>query len=835
MKRIFASAIAIATTITMSAAPLSPEQALHRAFDNGPMKIPGKQLAALKLAHSVTSGNGTPAIYVFDRPASSGYVIVSADDVAAPILGYADNGSFNKEDMPPQMEWWLSEYATRIANYSSSAAYTTRATQHPAVAPLMKTVWNQGTPFNNLCPLKDGTRCPTGCVATAVAQVMKYYNYPASGKGRVTGPDGILRLDNIKFDWDNMISSYNGDYTKTQATAVATLMQAVGYASKMSYSPNGSGALSLNAAKALSQNFKYNSNIRYLQRDYFNATEWNEIVYAEIAAGRPVLYGGQSTSVGHEFVCDGYDGNGYFHFNWGWGGMSDGYFLLDALNPDSVGTGGGEGGGYNSGQDIIIGVQPETGENSPRVTQFGSLTATTSGVTLNLSASYKSNTGSWVNAGIVAINVEIAAEFAPVSGTSAPQYSSLWNGNMDALNLDGYNVSYSGIKASKSITIPSTLSDGKYKVTICSRDAGSSNSPWLPVLTTNGAYNYIYLTKSGGTYKVEELKEAELSIISATPTTDVYYQNACKIKLSVANNSELEMTGGFFPVLLSGTKEVMIGEGISLTLQPGEQVEKEFVTVFELLEGAAAPTRSMNYTLRFLKGANSEEYYNHSTLLKMNILTGTPSLKITDYCVEGAGTKEITIGNETKTAFVASNAADIPFSAQITNSGAFFGSQLYTLIFNADLSGYNISSAAMGPTPILGKEESATVKGSADFTAGEVGKAYAAGLFYASNEGLQQLKSCPIIYFTIDPSSGINDMTADGETYLYYDHASHSVIANGGITAIEIYDLNGCKLAHTSGNSTGTLTLSLEDISSGVVVAVGRSATGETRTLKILL
>ena len=130
-----------------------------------------------------------------------------------------------------------------------------------------------------------------------------------------------------------MIDSYNGSYTDEQAAAVAYLMKACGYSCDMAYTPNSSGALSINAAKALFENFKYNPNLQYLNRDYLSATEWENIIYAELAAKRPVLYGGRSSSVGHEFVCDGYDGNGYFHFNWGWGGMSDGYFLLDALNP----------------------------------------------------------------------------------------------------------------------------------------------------------------------------------------------------------------------------------------------------------------------------------------------------------------------------------------------------------------------------------------------------------------------------------------------------------------------------------------------------------------------
>lgn len=828
------SMLALAGVFAAGAAPLTPDQALRRAMGDGPMKIAGKQMSSMRLAHSMTTEAGNPAVYVFDRPASSGYIIVSADDTAAPLLGYADSGEFDAEAMPPQMQWWLSEYAAQIANSTTTEAYVTRASVHAAIAPLMKTVWNQTTPFNNLCPVVNGYRCPTGCVATAVAQVMKYYNYPASGTGRVTGPTDWLRLDNIKFDWENMIDSYNGSYTNTQATAVATLMQAVGYACKMSYSPNGSGALGINAALALFNNFKYNPNIQYLERRYINATDWDEIIYGELKAGRPVVYGGQSTSVGHEFVCDGYDGNGYYHFNWGWGGMSDGYFLLDALNPDSVGTGGGEGGGYNSAQDIIIGVQPEATSVNPRVTQWGTLTATMSGSTMNILVDNAGVKGNWLNTGISAIDVNIAAEFKRVTGTTTPVYSSLYSGNIGALTVNGNQVSYKGIYGSGSISVPPTLTDGKYKVTICCKSTTDPNAPWIPVSTRTGEYNFVYLTKSGSSYTVENLPQAELTIVSATPTTEVYYGSACKIKISVSNSSELEMTGGFFPVLLTGDEEVMLGEGITMTLQPGEKKEQEFTTVFELLQGATAPNRSKNYTLKFLKGANSTEYYDWEALLKMNVMNGAPNLKVTDYCVENANTRKESIGGAERDAYVVTNLAEIPFSATVTNQSTFFGSQLYTLIFNGDLSGKNLTSGAMGPTPILASGESAQVKGSISFTDGEVGKSYAAVMFYTSVSGIEQLRTCPIIYFTVDPFSGINDITANSGSPLTYDRAARCITGDSTIKAIEIYDLNGRKLNGISGEE-GSLTLSLEGMTPGMIIAIGRTATGETHTLKILL
>lgn len=778
MKRITSLAIMSATTLALLAAPLTPEQALRRVQGNSALKMPSKSGTSMKLSFSMQTQKGEPAVYIFDRPASSGYLIVSADDTATPLLGYADSGSFDANNMPPQLEWWLSEYASQIDYASANGIKNTYApiANKKEIAPLVETKWNQGTPYNNLCPSVNNVKCPSGCVATAMAQVMKFWNYPEVGTGRVTATlpsggtgEGFINLAQKPFDWNNMIDSYSGyDYTNEQGNAVATLMQAAGYAAKMNYAPGGSGALSINAAISLSKNFKYNPNIQYLQRLYFNASEWNEIVYNELAAGRPILYGGQSTSVGHEFVCDGYDGNGYFHFNWGWGGMSDGYFILDALNPNSVGTGGGAGGGYNSRQDIIIGIQPSSVETDVYLTQFGNLSASASGSNISLALNYNGNVGNWVNAGISAVKVRMGAEIVSVDNPEIkPQYVRLFSNDIDipALTLNGYNISYQGIKGNATVSIPSILPNGKYKVTVCTQDANKTDAPWTPVCTTNGAYNFVYVTKNGNSCSVENFNETELSIVSAEPTTQVYYENACRFRLSVKNNSNLELSGGFYPVLYDGNTPAFLGEGITMSLAPGESDNVEFVTTFELLNGVSAPTETKEYTLRFSKNASGSAFYNWSKPLSMGLLLRAPSFNTSNYCIEGAPTREETINGQTRTAFVVPDPSEIPFAATITNTGTFFGSPVYTLIFNSTLSGFNLTSLAMGPTAILNRGESATVAGSADFTEAEDGEAYAAALFYINGGKLTQHNGSQILYFIVDSTaSAVNDIESDNTT-----------------------------------------------------------------------
>ncbi len=842
IKYVFTTAVAMASAIAIMASPLTPDQALQRLNGNTSLKVASRNAALLKLVHTVTAQSGIPAMYVFNYTTDKGYVILSADDSAVPMLGYADNGSFEISEIPPQMEWWLSQYADEIAGASSSAAYTTRTETREAISPLVKTKWDQSAPYNNLCPKISSTACPTGCVATAMSQVMKYWNYPANGTGygTITLPTGAtgdqtMNLRTTKFDWDNMLDSYTGNYTTDQATAVATLMKATGYATNMSYSLSGSGALAMNAAMAFSKNFSYNSNIQYLQRKYFRATDWENIIYNELAAGRPVMYGGQSTSVGHEFVCDGYDGNGYYHFNWGWSGISDGYFQLNALNPDAVGIGGGEGGGYNNTQDIIIGVQPTSENVMAYLSQWGSLTGSLSGTKLSLTANYNDATGYWINTGITELKVNIGVEFQSEDGETTVYQSIGSNVTIAALQVSGNQVQYGYTAGRASLTVPSDLADGKYKVTVCYQNIADSNPTWNPVCTTEGAYNYIYLTKSGSSYSVENMAETEITISSAEIASGLYYNNASRIKLELSNTSELEMTGSFYPVLLSGTNPVMLGEGVTETLLPGETKTIEFSTWFELLANASAPTRVSGtpYTLRFIKDTSSTDesnYYNYSTSVSMKILSATTDVKVNELKVKDAPVKQVDVAGTTQSVYVANDASSIPMSANITNNGVFFGKIVYAMIFNGDLSGGNISYCVMGPTPALDQNQSFDLSGTLDFQEADVNTPYAASMYYYGDKGWTMMPvENNLIYFLIDPTSGVKDVTAETEE-LTFNRADKTVTANGAYVSLEVYDLNGIRIAEANGNEYLAVEI---PYANGIVIAVARKSNGEIKTLKI--
>ena len=259
----------MASFLWVSASVISPEDALQRVMDSG-VKVPTRALQAKsELSYTFNSKIGEATVYVFSNNRHEGYLIVSADDKTTPLLGYADEGSFDPDNIPPAMQGWLESYSRQIqfARTMPAVGMGTRAgVELPAwepVEPLLKTTWNQTAPFNKLCPKDAKGTSVTGCVATAMAQVMAYFKYPETGQGSssyewsyINGKDTVtqtLSMDysKITFDWDNMLDNYGKSYTSAQADAVATLMQACGYGVEMNYTSNESGAYSGFVARAL--------------------------------------------------------------------------------------------------------------------------------------------------------------------------------------------------------------------------------------------------------------------------------------------------------------------------------------------------------------------------------------------------------------------------------------------------------------------------------------------------------------------------------------------------------------------------------------------------------
>lgn len=323
----------------------------------------------------LTEAAGFRNLYIYN--ANPGFIVMSADDRVQPVLGYSLTGSFDPATMPDNVRAWLQGYSDEIQSAIDCRATATaevaqqwhdlysgnrgaRATV--VVAPLIQTFWDQDDPYNQLCPTVSGTATYTGCVATAMAQVMKFWNWPIQGNGsksyRWNSQTLSVNFGNTTYDWANMTNTYDENSTEAQQTAVATLMYHCGVSVSMSYGTDGSGAYSTDVDDALTSYFRYNSStISYKTKQSYSSS-WLNLLKTDLNAGRPVYYSGSGTGGGHAFVCDGYDSDNYFHFNWGWSGMYDGYFLVSNLNPGTGGAGSGSSGTYNSSQAAIFGIQP---------------------------------------------------------------------------------------------------------------------------------------------------------------------------------------------------------------------------------------------------------------------------------------------------------------------------------------------------------------------------------------------------------------------------------------------------------------------------------------------
>lgn len=367
-----------------SAKQIGPERALEiaRQFSTTDTKLKSMSAspAQMKVVYTAKP-EGSPAdsddnglLYVVSSGDNAGYVMVAGDDVVInPVLGYSTAGEFDYDAAPDNLKWWIGEYA-RMIEYAAEHGMAVAETPKfdTSLDPLIKTHWNQDYPFNDLCPmLDDGSRAYTGCVATAMAQVMKYHEWPEQGTGSHTYTDPYCgqtlsaNFGETTYRWDLMPNDYDGTWTAEQIKAVATLMAHCGVAVDMQYMPDGSGAYSGDVPAALVNYFGYAEDIIHRDRDYYTQNEWIEMMKAELDAGRPVYYHGQSTGGGHAFVIDGYNTDGYFHVNWGWGGQSDEYYQLATLDPYSGQGIGGTTAGYAYSQGAIFNMHRPTGNETP--------------------------------------------------------------------------------------------------------------------------------------------------------------------------------------------------------------------------------------------------------------------------------------------------------------------------------------------------------------------------------------------------------------------------------------------------------------------------------------
>lgn len=321
-----------------------------------------------------TSFENNPLYYIFNLQ-NEGFVIVSADDAVTPVIGYSLSGNYSGENAPPQFTSWMKQYENQIRHAIEIIAQPTAQTKKEwdhlltlnpsslvpfknqrAVDPLTTSKWNQDIFYNEMCPSVSGGpggHAYAGCVPTAMGQIMYYYRWPDHGTGSYSYEDppfGTLHanFDSTWYQWNNMTNSiYNSNH------GIAELLYNLGVSCDLVYGADGSGMFNHKAAFALKTFFKYSPQTQYIFRDSTNLN-WDSLIIAHLDRKMPLYYAGWSTpgTIGHAFVCDGYQDTTYFHFNWGWGGQDDGYFYLDDLTPG--------GNNFNLAQELIINIYPDT-------------------------------------------------------------------------------------------------------------------------------------------------------------------------------------------------------------------------------------------------------------------------------------------------------------------------------------------------------------------------------------------------------------------------------------------------------------------------------------------
>ena len=414
-------AFLLAGTVTQ-AAPVSPEQAkakaeafMKRSSVQGKMRKSGKVNADLTLAHSEKIAKGDQdAIYVFNRGTDAGYVLVAADDRIPEVIGYSVSGSFDPARMPVNMQSMIESWNNQIAWLIEHPDARTLAPQKPdrAIEPLLGEIkWDQGDPYNRQCPVvtqynqlgdSNGTGpAATGCVATALGQIMYYHKWPETGSGSVSytskGSDDTVQVsvdfEGYSYAWDKMLPSLAKNSDAEAIDAVSTLLYHVGAAFESVYGAS-TGATDVSVAPALKKYFGYDAGVSYLRREFYTEEEWAGKILNEFENGRPIAYGGVTQKKeGHFFVLDGVDTEGYYHVNWGWSGLEDGYYRLTLLEPGSQGIGGAESGNaFHYAQNMIIGIQKPV-EGSKEQINFASdyITSFSKTVSRQGTASLKAN------------------------------------------------------------------------------------------------------------------------------------------------------------------------------------------------------------------------------------------------------------------------------------------------------------------------------------------------------------------------------------------------------------------------------------------------------------
>ena len=572
---------------------------------------PAKRLQKAAAATTVTTpvewvftqyqaDNTTPAVFVFNST-DEGFVLVSAEDEARAVLGYSDQSTFDANNIPANMQFWLQMYADElrregavsdrgekgdkakkaIRREAKGERQETSTETYPTISPILgETIWGQGKPFNNKCPEINGEHTATGCVATAISQIMYVHKHPTKGTGSHSYTTETKQLNvsanfgNTTYDWANMIPDYTGSYTTAQADAVATLMYHVGVAADMDYTVEASGAVSSMALAALTKHFGYDKAITVLPKDFMTEDGLLQAIATDLQAGRPVYFSGVTVAQeGHAFVCDGMKSDGYLHINWGWNGMANGYFAISALAPEVQGTGGSASNlAFTESVGVYTNIKPNEGGKAMPLVTVDKLIRT-SKETINKTENVSFDLDRFTSAGI-----------ATAEGTIT---YFIYNSNQELVEeveigtfeLDPGYYYTSAISISEKL--PNTLANGNYELEIRYIDDNEIDHPILikglgevrvPFTVTSSQFVFGEAPKPE--IELRNFTNADFSLVTGTKTwavdlfssqfwADAPSEKDVLIRCNIHSNSETSVIGTY--TMESGTIEAnaMYAEGYS--------------------------------------------------------------------------------------------------------------------------------------------------------------------------------------------------------------------------------------------------------------------------------
>lgn len=716
----------------------------------------------LNLAYTAGSQDGKSCFYVFNIGNDGGFVIVSADDRANAILGYSDTGSFDYGRMSPHAKNWLAAYADQI-QYIRKAGFAEKETAttylDKEVKPLLGDIqWDQDSPYNDMCPSYDfSTRCATGCVATAMAQVMYYNRWPASGTGQHTYYPSILGgnpltadFGNTSYDWDNMLPRYDANSNTASRNAVALLMLHCGIAVDMEYSTS-SGATSQSVPVALATYFNYDKGIAYRTREYYSNTEWDEVIREEIDNGRPIVALGRSSAGGHAFVFDGYDRNGLIHVNWGWSGMSNGYFRTSALTPTMQGIGGSTS-GYNYDQYIVTGIQAPDGNTDEDVE-----IVSTEGLVPSQGVITNGGTVDFRLCGFIANVGWKDSHFSyglMITDAKGNLVRVIETGTDEELPV-GYQIlgpEFKGVSLG-------ALDDGTYTLyPVCRVHDGKGG--WSRIRDEYVGYpNYIYMTCSNDKITFSYPDYFDLKVTDVDVPTTIYPKVPAELKATITNNGDVDYLGDVYVSVVDRTtkRNITTGTAYKIDLKPGESINLSLVDAYDLEPGDYSITIVDDDNRRIMQYADITvaETPSGSTILEP-----AEQLSFTD--------------NDNV------NPENMEITAKVTCRNGVFGGMLYIYIFN------ETGTAQLGclePEYVfLNAGETAEVTFHGTFENGVSGTTYTACLmaYDGATIGFLNPMEMTVCQFRLGTPTSINSVEIDNNQ------------------PVKVYDISGKLLPYTN-------------------------------------